>query len=210
MATFLGRALALTPMVPPPRVGFVCTEVIGFSQTSEWYEPNGGAFESGVDDASWQLRWDSGAGVDLIAGSDWEGWALDPFSGCEVPIVDRAVLTISGISGSDVAAWTANIRAAVTQIWLQHPTTREILLQPVVGGPNESVCNWNGQQVRASVQHPYIDQAIAQVAAIEPGVNAGFSPELPDCSGYRDNIGHLEPGYHSVVGTEVGQYYAGL
>ena len=209
MATFLGRALGLTPIVPPPPVGFACTEVIGFSQTNQWYEPLGGAFETIVADDAWQLRWRSSSYIQLIAQADWEAWAESPKSPCATSVVDRAVLTISGLAGNDVDRWAADISDAVVQIRSQHPTVRQILLQPVVGGPNHGLCFHNGQQIRASYQHPFIDEAIAQVAAAEAGVDIGFSPEVPDCAGFSDSIGHLSDGYGSIVGTTVGEYYAG-
>jgi hypothetical protein len=209
MATFLGRALGLTPLVPPARTGFLCTEVIGFSQTQEWYEPNGGTFESTVDDDAWQLRWRSSSYIQLIGESDWPAWAERPKSECAVGVVDRVVLTISGLYGSNVDSWEAGIADAVDQVRVQHTQVREILLQPVVGGPAEALCFFNGQQIRASFQHPYIDQAIARVAAADPAVRVGFSPEVPTCDAYRDSIGHLDEAYRGVIGGEIGAAYLG-
>ena len=120
------------------------------------------------------------------------------------------VLTISGDAGSDVSRWEAAITDAVSQIRSQHPSVREVWLQAVVGGPGEALCFWNGQQIRASYQHPYIDQAIGQVAAADPGVIAGYSPEVPTCSAYRDNLGHLDSAYHDVVGADIGSYYGAI
>lgn len=210
MATFLGRALDLTPNVPPARVGFGCTEVIGFSQTAEWYRPNGGSFEDTVNDAEWQLRWRSSSYIQLIATPEWAEWGQPAKSPCASPEVERVVLTISGITGSDVAGWASHITDAAAQVREQHPFVRQILLQPVVGGPNEGICTWQGQQIRASIQHPYIDQAIAQVAAAAADVEIGFSPEVPDCGGFDDNIGHLTDSYENGVGQTVGEFYAGL
>src|SRR5260370_10914042 len=50
------------PVAMAQQASFTCTEVIGFSQTDQWYEAG---FISSVPDAgAWQIRWTDGASID--------------------------------------------------------------------------------------------------------------------------------------------------
>src|SRR5206468_6761161 len=55
----LSMAISVLALSPAPAAvaasGFSCTEVIGFSQTNNWFT-EGGTFEPTVGDASWQER----------------------------------------------------------------------------------------------------------------------------------------------------------
>jgi hypothetical protein len=202
----------------PPDCGrpsFVCTEVLGFSQTGMWVldvaHGGGGTFEPLVGDASWQLRAYQGSGVDWQDPS-FLGWTTTPYSPCTSGSAspDRVLLTISTPSGRpSVSWWVTNIRAELATIRQKHPAVREIILQSVVGGPGGRVCYVNGDPrmpVHASVIHPTIDQAIAQVVGGD--VLAGMSPTVRTCDDYMDDTGHLTPSARPAIGTLIGEYYA--
>jgi hypothetical protein len=209
MATFLGRALGLTPVTP---AAFVCTEVIGFSQTNQWY--SGGEqrtfspFEDMVDDSAWQLRWFEGAEARIIADEEWSGWDADPVSPCVRGPVDRAILTVTGARGTDVDAWERDIRDAIDRIRIEIPTATVIVLQPVVGGPDGQTCLLGGTQVRADLQHPYIWEAILEVSADSTNVLAGMAPRVDSCADFRDGRGHLTEDAIPRIGAKIGDYYS--
>ena len=209
MATFLGRALGLTPVTP---TGFTCTEVIGFSQTNQWY--SGGEqrtyspFEELVGDGAWQLRWFEGAEARIIANQAWSGWGTDPVSPCQRGPVDRVVLTVTGARGTDVSAWEGDIRAAIDRIRIEIPTVSVIVLQPVVGGPEGEACFLGGSQVRADLQHPYIWEAILEVSSESTNVLAGMQPRVDSCADFRDGRGHLTEDAIPRVGADIGDYYS--
>lgn len=202
MASFLVRAENLDPIIG----SFVCTEVIGFSQTREWYLGDG-AFEAAVGSARWQMRAVSGAEIQIIASPNWSGWGDLPESGCLSGPVDRAVLTISGFE-RPLDDWVAIITKAVGTVGANHPSLEIILLQPAVGGPDHQLCLFGGEEVRASFNHPIIDEAIAMVVASESAVDAGFSPEVRTCDDYRDSLGHLDFDAQGAIGAEIGAYYS--
>lgn len=197
----------------PETEGFQCTQVIGYSQVGRqlggWFH-TGGAFESGVDDARWQLLWNSGGGVDLWQDPTYEGWAnaieSPCASGSDAP--DRVLLSISGPYGSDEAAWIDAIEATVDQIRTQSPSVEAIILQAVVGGPEETVCPGEAGDVRASWQHLHIDAAIEEVAAADDEVLVGASPTVSTCNAYLDDTGHLTRAAGEAVGAELGAFYA--
>ncbi|MGQ0669846.1 MAG: hypothetical protein ACT4PO_09280, partial [Actinomycetota bacterium] len=85
------------------------------------------------------------------------------------------------------------------------PGLEQIVLQPVVGGPGGAECEVGGETVRASFNHPFIDEAIARVVGGD--VVAGASPEVRTCSDYRDSTGHLENDARGPIGLSIGNFY---
>jgi hypothetical protein len=186
---------------------FTCTQVIGFSQTRQWFldAPD---FEDVVGSAGWQLLWRGGGEIDLWADPDYRGW-LEPIrspcaAGEEAP--DRVVLTISKqVFEDDPDVWARDIRAAVETVRDKYPSVERVVLQPVVGGPGHDECTYQGNPVRASVNHPTIDQAIADVVGGD--VVAGASPEVRTCDDYQDTPGHLTDDADGPIGRAIGEFY---
>jgi hypothetical protein len=202
---------------------FTCTEILGFSQTLMWHETP--EFQAQIDDARWQMRFRAGGDVDLWADPDADAWnppvSAECFGaglvalctpcaeGSDAP--DRVLFTITlPTYEADVQIWAQKIRAAIATIRQKHPQARQIVLQTVVGGPRHTVCPFPGapQGVRASFNHPYVDEAIAEVVNDAPDLVAGFSPEVESCSDYADDLGHLTIDGRGPVGLAIGQYYA--
>lgn len=195
-----------------PQGTFACTLVIGYSQVGQpqggWFV-TGGVFESIVENARWELLWNSGAGVDRWQAPNYAGWSrplISPCSNADPDAPDRIILSISGPYGEDVDAWVQAIEGTVVQIRTRYPSVRRIVLQPVVGGPQHQTCTRNGTDVRASWQHAHIDQAIARVAGAD--IQAGASPEVQVCSDYRDELGHLTVSAAEAVARWLAAYYA--
>jgi hypothetical protein len=200
-------ASLVAAVVAPAGAAPTCTQVIGFSQTLQWYQ-EGGVFESVVDDARWQLLGRGGASIDQWQNPDYEGWSDPLYSPCAngSAAPDRVVLTVSGIYGADEDAWVAAIAPVVTVIETKYPSAAEILLQPVVGGPGHADCFFQGELVRASWQHAHIDAAIARLVAGH--VAAGASPEVGSCDHYIDQVGHLTDAGGRAAGASIGAFYA--
>jgi hypothetical protein len=188
----------------------VCTEVIGFSQTREWFldVPQ---FEQTVGNDAWQLLWASGADVEQWADPAFAGWTAPKQSSCTANSQpNRVVLTITGGNGnvSDVSWWTTVIRQAIVTTRSKYPSVTRVLLQPVIGGPQHAICTYSGVVVQASFNHPYIDQAIANLVGGD--VAAGMSPEVRTCADYRDSRGHIDDRALPAISLAVGQYYAAI
>jgi hypothetical protein len=204
---------------------FACTQVIGYSQVGQrrggWYV-SGGVFESIVGADHWQLLWNGGAGVDRWQDPDYRGWSNRIVSPCRdgSDRPDRVVLSISGPYGDDEQAWARAIEATVGTIRQKIPSARQIVLQPVVGGPDGRTCSPPGRptgRVRASWQHRHIENAIKEVVArharsgdTEVALVAGFSPTVRTCDDYSDALGHLTPEGAQAAGRATGEYYARL
>ena len=210
------------PPPPPPPSGFTCTEIIGFSQTLMWHETP--EFQQHIDDARWQMRFQSGGDVDVWGDPASAGWSAPVATQClgsGSPVLcspcaqgsgspDRVILTITSHQyDSNVPLWAQRIRTAVATIRREHPQVRQIVLQPVVGGPGGAVCPTaaNRQGIRATFNHPYIVQAIALVVPDSGDLVAGIAPEVQSCANYTDDLGHLAAAGRAFVGQEIGQYY---
>ena len=188
-------------------VRFQCTQVIGFSQTNQWFSGSPD-FEEVVNDGRWQLLWKGGSSIDLWADPEFAGWSQALVSPCarRSGSPDRVVLTISGDRQLNPEVWAAQIQEAIYTVEEFYPRIRQIVLQPVVGGPDDSLCRRNRTPVRATVNHPVIDEAIQQVVGGK--VVAGFSPEVMDCSDYRDVKGHLSNPAIPAVARAIAAHYA--
>jgi hypothetical protein len=203
--------------------GFTCTEILGFSQTLQWHETI--EFQQQIVDARWQGRFRAGGDVDLWSDPNADAWSAPVRASCSgaglvfmcspcasgSAAPDRVLFTITlQAYESNVQVWVQKIRAAIATIRLRRPQVRQIVLQPVVGGPNHTVCPYPGQPlgVRASYNHPYVAQAIAQVVNDSPDLVAGISPVVQSCAAYADDVGHLTPAGDGPVGMAIGQYYA--
>jgi len=185
---------------------FRCTQVIGFSQTKQWFV-GAGDFERAVGDDRWQLLWKSGAGVERWADAGFPGWQEPLSSPCAESSnsPDRVVLTISGGARPIPERWAGPIRDAVEVVRQKLPGVELIVLQPVVGGPDHAICQHGDRDVRASINHPVIDEAIARVVGTD--VVVGASPEVTVCSDYRDRLGHLTLDGAAEVARRLGEFY---
>ena len=201
---------------------FTCTEILGFSQSLMWHETP--EFQQRIDNARWQMRFRASGDVDLWADPNADAWNPPVRTAClgsGSPVLctpcaqgsdapDRVLFTISLMAyETDVQVWAQKIRAAIATIRMKHPQVQQIVLQPVVGGPMHGFCPFPNQPqgVRASFNHPHIDQAISLVVQDSADLVAGFSPEVQSCNDYADEVGHLIESGRGPVGQAVGNYY---
>jgi len=193
---------------PQAQTSFTCTEIVGFSQTMQWYF--GGPFTDYAGPGRWQLRWAGGAAIDSWADPSFSGWspqyrATSCTQGSESP--DRVLLNIAGGDYiSDVSWWRQQISAAITNIRSKYPNERQIILQSVVSGPGDGLCFFSGTTVRDTYNTPYIHSAIGSLVAAE--VVSGMAPAVRSCGDYADWVGHLTDDAKGPIGVAIGQYYA--
>jgi hypothetical protein len=236
----MGAALLAVQNVHGQDTRFVCTMFIGYSQTDNWIGPAANTMNAGGQDRV-QLLWNPGgaairwAGNDPAFGPNYSGWSNPIQSPCaqSSSAPDRLILDITHYNyldvdcpGTDLDGFTCSpdgvgfmehqIRDFVTQARTRYPSAaNNIVIQPVVGGPNHTTCaNRSAPEhgvVRASYNHPQIHEAILRVVA-DPGMNVtmGYDATLTNCSGYQDWEGHLKRPAQNDVGTRIGTYYRDL
>ena len=176
---------------------YSCTEVIGFSQTRQWFRH--------FDLENWQGRVFGGASIDNWSNPNFEGWT-QPIKQphCDTADVDRVLLTISGEERS-VNAWVNVIDDVIMLIHGNYPSLEKIMLQPVVGENQSGVCLRSNTAVRASVNHPIINQAITQLVGGD--IVGGATPTVDGCNDFRDQTGHLTASAAEQVGNELEIFY---
>jgi len=208
----LALALMAAPLAASAQERFACTEVLGFSQSMEWFggfslatrRASGESMELAADSflPTWQGRFTMGAAVEVWATPDGRGWqfAYVSQSACPRDAVDRVVFNVSGAT-RPLAQWVSDIRRTVSVIRARYPKLRRLVLEPVVGAPAGQCEN-----VRAGLNHPVIVEAIRQVADGDL-VRAGALPSVSDCSQFRDRLGHLTPDAARAVHDRIRDYY---
>lgn len=194
---FLVFCAGLPPSAARAQAEFSCTEVLGFSQSLQWYtggsRPEGGnadrSAELRVDQflPNWQGRFTFGAAIDRWKDDEYLGWegvyvSREP---CPREEIDRVVFNVSG-SARSIDEWVAAIDSVASLVTIKYPAAREVVMQPVVGAP-EAKC----EQVRAAQNHPVIFAAIAVVAERHVHITQGPGPKVATCDEFADQMGHL-------------------
>ena len=177
------------------------TEIMGFSQTYQWY--TGQPFEFPIPDPTFspqqkflaeykgllncQARFAFGGDVTNWKNADYigyEGHAVHNITH-ERGDITRLIFNISGESRA-VAAWTADIKLVVEILLAKYPQVQELHLQPVIGGSDDT------PGVRAVRNHPYIAEAINAVIndAAPSRLRLGAVIKLK-AEDFSDRIGHL-------------------
>ena len=170
----------LSPLPPVAAAG--CTRVIGGSQTTNWYV-NGG-YENLVTNAEWERQTAGGKAISAwgIGGSGWTvpvGSACTPAGTLPTRVVVHVLPTgldpsVEGISG--------HIAAALAGIAANLPSVSRVTLIPPVHGVG---CD----DIDLSAWQPAAVEAINQ--NLSATVDAGPAVVVPDCSYFKDEVGHL-------------------
>lgn len=199
---------------------FSCTQVLGFSQSLEWY---GGLslsdfmagesppdLDPGTFLPGWQGAFYMGASIEKWLDPGFPAWTDNDITThgatahCRREQVDRVIFNVSGPERS-VKEWANAVESVARRIRKAFPAVRKIVMQPAVGAPD---CQCH--DVLAARNHSDIARGI-RLAAKRNGITAGPEPKLEDCSHYRDPLGHLtKDGAKHVHGRLKAHYRAAL
>ncbi len=169
------------------------TVIMGFSTTQSWLQAmmtehtntNIIAVMVGGGDIDY---WNTGSNMANGVEETWSSNQGNKEDG------DVIVYQVAGPERS-AAQWEADIETAITNIRNVFTSLSRITLIPVIGGPDNGLCpsdganNINGN-VRDSVTHPDIEQAIINVAAGYSDVD-WVDCNIDSCSWFSDGIGHI-------------------
>ena len=194
---------ASDPMPGPSAGGFSCTQVLGFSQSMEWYaglsvrdlrrrgtRPDLSALAPDAYLPGWQGRFFMGAAVEEWRDPEYPGWSGAHRRAHETPAhcgrdeIDRVVFNVSGTARSP-DAWAGAVDSVADLIRSKFPAVRRVVMQPVVGAP-EGKCT----DVQAARTHLAVVEGIRR-AADRGGITAGPSPKVASCDQFSDDLGHL-------------------
>src|SRR6185436_2596685 len=181
---------------------FVCTQVMGVSVTGDWF---GAGFESGNDDARWQALTREHAFVELWGDPKDDVWSEKIVSPCTKKSArpDRVLFMGVNWQWKSVDEWTAALTRAVKTIKSKYPSVRNIELLTMLRGPGNKTC---GNPM--TVVEPFIDEAVAKVAAAFPKlVTVGPRLEAPDCGVFTKGGPHFTPDGMARVANVYAAHY---
>jgi hypothetical protein len=178
------------------------------SVTANWFLDGGFEALPGIEDARWELIWESGYDVVLYADPAGLPYSTTPLSPCgEEP--DRAVFQVAARDWQTPDTVVAELRATIANIRATWPTVGVIELIPIVGGPGSGPCSdpdVPDKGVLASYMNPPVVGAIAEIAN---GTDVVAGPDLlvADCSQFRDGTGHLTIEGSSLVASVLAHHF---
>jgi hypothetical protein len=194
-AAVLAFSLAAIPLATPTAEAkapaaesYVCTQIMGVSVTGDWY--NAG-FEDGVDNDRFQALWRKHAFIELWGDPKNELWAEKVTSPCKdrANNPDRVVFTGVNWEWKTLEQWTDAFSKVVKTISAKYPGVKRIDLITMLRAPKNVSCG-----DAKTVVAPYIDEAIAKVAAANPKlVVVGPKVETPSCNVFVKGGPHFSP-----------------
>ncbi len=196
-------ATAAAEEVSSRAAAYTCTQVLGFSQTRNWFR----AFQIDLGNSRYQLLQSTNGGLKW-QDPNFSGWSNPLISPCTQGSQDpdRIIDNISWRQDvTDVAFYVREIKDEVVTLRNRFPDA-DIVLQAVVGGPNDSTCGG----VHTAIVHPAVEAAIQQVVAGDSALSAPVGPEAPEvaqCSHFRDDIGHLIDEQKDPMGRTIATFY---
>lgn len=198
-----------------------CTQVLGFSQSMQWFA--GLSFAEFMEEGQplelpalkrgaflpgWQGRFFLGGAIEHWMDPAYSGWsgqhkrAYETPANCAPEEVDRVVFNVSGAARSP-QEWAAAIETVAEVIRSKYPADARIVMQPVVGAP-EGMC----RDIRAARNHPVIAEGI-RMAAERGTVKAGPEPKVASCSEFSDELGHLTEDGAKQIQQDLRAHYRG-
>jgi hypothetical protein len=207
---------------------FTCTEVIGLEITSEWW--SAGFLSDGVVPTKCELKWHHQGYVGAWADPNspfWSNQGNAQDSDAGAPIVapcgqdsvtpDRVLFVAVDFEMMTKDAWVAALDSVVATIKMKYsPNLKWIDLATLVRCPNDVMCNPDedyGPGANLDVSHedcyvpPYVDSAIAQVIAANPGfVGLGPEPQATACNS-PVNGPHLSAASNAAAANAIAAYF---
>jgi hypothetical protein len=184
---------------------YLCNLIMGPSVTYDWFT-NG--FENGVDGSRWEAMASSMALVSFI--QQWNDpnnalWSMAKLSPCtqNANTPDRVIFTPVNWDYTTSAEWVPQLDAIVKLLQMKFHGVKEIDLLTMLRAPNNMSCG----SVETVVQ-PFLDEAIATVAAKYPGL-VEVSPKFyaPSCNVFTGGGPHFTDAGKQVVAKVFSDYY---
>ena len=198
---------------------FTCTLVAGLLVTSEWF--NAGFENDGVNGAQWEGKFQHYGYIDIWAQDPPAGfaWTAPITSACTMNSMtpDRVIFTAWSWEITDETKYIADVVTDIAEFKKNFPTIKRFELSTIVRCPMDKMCNPNAQvpplagaDHNAAVQDcyvaPYIDDALAKVAAMYPGfVYVAPKFESPACQN-PPNGAHLYS-WNTMIAKTIAAYY---
>jgi len=189
---------------------FVCSQVMGLMLTDQWYTAG---FETapGIDDARWQLKWMDHAYIDEWANPNSTFWGIVPTSPCaqDSSSPDRVLLVALSWTLVTLADWETNVQKDVDNIKTKYPNVKQIVLMTIVRGPGNVSCGNTTVVAENTLIPPYVDQALAAVAAASPDLVKVAPPFAANsCADFMATGPHLTAAGNAEMAQKIAAAFA--
>jgi hypothetical protein len=185
---------------------YLCNLVMGVSVTYDWFTSG---FESGVDGSRWEAMAPAQAAVSFI--QVWNDpnsqlWSMAKISPCaqHADTPDRVIFTGVNWDYTTAAEWVTQLDAMVKTLQMKFPGIKEIDLMTMLRAPDNVSCGST-----ETVVQPFIDEAVATVAAKYPGL-VEIAPKFfaPSCNVFTGGGPHFTDAGKQAIAKLYSDYYA--
>jgi rhamnogalacturonyl hydrolase YesR len=187
--------------------GYTCNLIIGGKVSGEWFAAG---FEDRVDNDHWQIVAKSEAYTNVWADPANSYWSTAPTSPCadgsDNP--DRVIFIAFNWSYTNAVQWQFDLENIIANIQAKYSNVKRIDLMTMIRSPNNVTC---GQSLAEDVVQPFVDQAIATVAAAPHSVQLTVAPKfyVPDCTAFDPKTTpHFTADGNTAMAQIIGSYYA--
>ncbi len=203
------QTVAATPRVVAPAAkpavggGFRCNLLLGVAVTSEWFDAG---FERIVDDQRWEAITKPHTSLEQWGDPNNSVWSLGPTSACTegASAPDRVLFTAMNWEYTSESEWEAGLVDVVRAIQTRFPSVKQIVLLSMIRAPENVSCG-NAMSVVA----PFVDEAIATVAARSPEqVRVGPKLEAPSCEVFKNGGPHFTDAGRQLMAQRIAEYFA--
>jgi len=184
---------------------FLCNLFIGVSVTGDWFTAG---FEDGLNGDRWEAKTQSLAFVEKWANPTDAVWSQAVVSACpgRASSPDRVIFTGVNWTFTTESEWEDQLTNVIETLKSKFASLREIDLMTMLRAPGNQVCGNPGSPEQ--VVQPFIDAAVAAVAAKYPGFVREAPPfYAPSCDVFLPNSPHFADGGAAAVAKVMRDYY---
>jgi hypothetical protein len=183
---------------------YTCSLILGILTTNEWF----GGFEKVVDNARWEIKYQDSAHLEKWADPNNAVWSLPITSPCaeHQNEPERIVFMGTNYDYDTVELFLPKYVAVLENIKTKYPTVRHVDVMTYTRGPGNKECV-GAQRSNDSYIKPAQDEAIAQFAAMNPGVVFPAPKwETASCSDFG-LCPHLNGPANAIISKTIGEYF---
>jgi hypothetical protein len=170
---------------------FVCNQLTGGKLIEEFFDAG---FESQLDGARWQMKWQEYAHIEEWANPNSAFWNASIESACANATTspDRVVLMVFSWTIMSYEDWHTNIVGAVSTFRSKYPNLKRLDLMTQITGPNNMLCPTPPAAGETIVVSPALQMALEDAVSEFPGlVFASPVWDAESCADFSGGGPHL-------------------
>jgi hypothetical protein len=187
---------------------FVCNQLTGGKLIEELFD---GGFESQLDGARWQMKWQEYAHIEEWANPNSAFWNAQIESACANATTspDRVVLMVFSWTIMTYEDWHTSIVGAVSNFRSKYPNLKRLDLMTQITGPNNMLCPTPPAAGETIVVSPELRMALEDAVSEFPGI-VFASPvwDAESCADFNGGGPHLTVAGNTKVVEVITPHFA--